>query len=196
MLQHLYLALDGFLIVFYRLSEVPIVGFMIGTAVLAVLAVLLGQVTQLVALRYNLRHFCDQNSDMVRMHNLSIFALLAKDKAAYKACNKEANDAFGRYFFAQLALSISSLWPAAFALAWMNTRFSDVDFVLPFIDATVGYTFSFLPLFILMYILFGQIRRRLPIFQSLDRNLAEVNDSAGEMVSLADLHPRQTAPRA
>ena len=78
----------------------------------------------------------------------------------------------------------------------MNTRFGEVDFVLPFIDATVGYTFSFLPLFILMYILFGQIRRRLPIFQSLDRNLAKVNDSAGEMVSLADLHPRQTGPRA
>lgn len=190
MLHEWYLALDGLLIGFYRLSDVPVFGFLTGTAVLAVLALLAGQATQLLALRFNLRHFDAQSREMVRMHNLSVFALLAKDKAAYKACNKEANDAFGRYFFAQIALSISSLWPAAFALAWMQTRFGGVEFALPFIDATVGYAFSFLPLFVLAHILFAHVKRRLPGYRSVEGALAAVGGDPEEMISLADLHPR------
>ena len=192
MTNTLYIHIDRFLIGFYRISDIPILGYLLGTAVLSLICVVLGQFTLSLAYRANRMNLKSNNNNMVRMHNLSIYALLAKNKKAYKSCNKEANDAFGKYFFAQIALGISSLWPIPFALAWMQTRFDGVEFLLPFnvpgIGLTVGYTFTFIPIYVLVYILFGKIKHRLPYFKREHEFLkADVNDSE-KMLSISDLH--------
>ena len=192
MTNTLYIYVDRFLIGFYRISDIPIFGYLLGTALLSLICVVLGQFTLSLAYRANRMNLKSNNNDMVRMHNLSIYALLAKNKKAYKSCNKEANEAFGKYFFAQIALGISSLWPIPFALAWMQTRFDGVEFLLPFnvpgIGHTVGYTFTFIPIYVLVYILFGKIKHRLPYFKKEHEFLkADVNDSE-KMLSISDLH--------
>jgi hypothetical protein len=200
-LQTIFFYIDAFLIYFYRLAPVPIIGYMMGTFVLAILSVAVGQLTYAVAFRWN-RHWLNTDSrEMIRMHNLSLRALAAKDKPAYKACNKVANDAFGKHFFAQMAMGMASLWPAPFALAWMGTRFAGVEFLLPFhvpwVGGTVGYPATFIPMFVLAHILFGKIKYRLPFFR--DMRAAMIADAASSepMMTLDDIvSPDAAAPHA
>ena len=49
----LYYAVDGFLISFYRLTEVPIFGYYIGTGVVCLICVIIGQMTYCWAYRRN-----------------------------------------------------------------------------------------------------------------------------------------------
>ena len=192
-LHNLYLWSDAILIAPYRLTRIPILGYFMGTFCLASLCVILGQLTLSMAFRSNRKWLHQDSRQMVRMHNLSLRALVAKDKSAYKACNKEANDAFGKYFFAHIALSISSLWPVPFALGWLQTRFAAVDFELPFrlpvVGDSVGYSFTFIPVYILIYILFGKLKHRLPLFKRMAKWIhSDVNPSE-KMISLEDLTP-------
>jgi hypothetical protein len=167
--------LDAVLIYGYRIPENPMLGFCLGTAILALLTVLCGELTTAAALLINREHIRDGNEEVVRMHNLSMEALEVGDKAGYTACNKQANDAFGRSFFFQIALGAGMLWPIPLALHWMGERFAGIPFELPFslplAGAGVGYAFPFLLLYILMRILFKQVRRRLPFFRRVHEQL-------------------------
>jgi hypothetical protein len=192
----IYNGIDGFLISFYRMSDIPILGYYFGTTVLSLICVVVGQMTYCWAYRRNYRFFNSDNREMVRMHNLSIKALGAKNKGAYQSCNKQANEAFGKYFFAQVAIGISSLWPLPFALGWMQERFGDVNFSLPVsipgLGSSVGFTFTFFPIYILTYLLFGKIKRYIPYFSSFDKWYRKSHTEAEEMMSFADL----SAPKA
>lgn len=190
-LHTLYLAIDGFLISFFRLTEIPILGYYLGTAVLCLICVVVGQMTYCWAYRRNHRFFSADNQEMVHMHNLSIKALGAKNKQAFKSCNKQANDAFGKYFFAQVAIGISSLWPVPFALGWMQTRFGDVDFALPLtlpgFGSSVGFMFTFFPIYVLIYLLFGKIKHKIPYFSSFEAWQKASHADSEPMMSFADL---------
>lgn len=184
--------LDTAFIFFFRLPEIPILGYYLGCAVLSLACVVVGQITIAVAFFWNQKFIDRDNHEMVRMHNLSVKALLAKDKRAYKSCNKVANDAFGKVFFSQVALSISSLWPIPFAAGWLQTRFQDVSFPLPLslpvIGGQVGFMFTFLPIFILVYILFGQIKGRLPFFRTVVKRLEQYDGEGDEkMIRFSEL---------
>ncbi len=187
----MFSVIDPFLIFFFRLSDEPILGYLLGIAVLSLLCALIGSITVLAATRFNREHLIRQNRDMVRMQNLSVKALIAKDKPAYKLLNREANDAFGKYFFAQLTVSVSYLWPAPFALAWLQTRFEGVVFLLPIdlpgIQGGVGYAFSFIPMFILVSMLFAKLKKCLPLFNVVDNHLETIRKDADDMVTLADV---------
>ena len=194
-----YNVIDGFLISFYRVTDIPILGYYFGTIVLSLISVVLGQMTYCWAYRHNHRFFNSDNREMVHMHNLSIRALGAKDKKAYTSCNKQANDAFGKYFFAQVAIGIASLWPVPFALAWMQSRFADVEFPLPFtipvIGSAVGFMFSFFPIYVLVYMLFGKIKNKIPYFSAFETWRKEKDTAGEEMLSFADLAaPSTPAP--
>ena len=200
-LQSILFYLDAFLIYFYRLASVPIVGFMIGTFVLAFLCVVVGQLTYAVVYRWNRRWLNVDSREMIKMHNLSLRALSVKDKPAYKACNKVANDAFGKHFFAQIAMGMASLWPAPFALAWMGTRFAEVDFLLPvhipYIGGTVGYAATFIPTYVLAHILFSKIKYRLPFFKTMQAIMISDAKLAEPMMTLDDIvAPDVSAPHA
>jgi hypothetical protein len=191
----LFVYFDSLIIWFYRIVEIPIFGYFFGTAFLAFLCVISGQFTLSISWLIN-RKFLDQdNRNMIHMHNLSIKALFVKDKTAYTACNRQANDAFGKYFFSQIALGISSLWPVPFALGWMQTRFARVEFLLPvnlpYIGDSVGYTFTFIPVYMLVYILFGKIKNKLPYFRKIKNMLDSQEKDAEQMISLADLADNQ-----
>lgn len=171
-MEALYLGADSILIWFFRIVDPPILGYFTGTAVLCLLCAILGRLTLIMGSRINSEYLARDNNNMVHMHNLSLYALLSRDKNAYRSCNKEANEAFGKVFFAQVALGASSLWPAPFALAWMQSRFGHVEFVLPFalpgIGDTVGYMFTFFPVFVLTHILYARFCRwwtRLPFLK-------------------------------
>ena len=184
--------LDSAFIFFFRLPEIPILGYYLGCTVLSLASVVVGQITIAIAFFWNQKFIDRDNREMVRMHNLSVRALLAKDKGAYKNCNKVANDAFGKVFFSQVALSISSLWPVAFAAGWLQTRFQDVTFPLPFsvpvLGDHVGFMFTFLPIYILMYILFGWIKGHLPFFRTVVKRLEQYDGEGDEkMIRISEL---------
>ena len=178
---------DSFLIWFYRIPDTPIAGFFLGTLVLAALSVLAGEATRTLVYLFNRDYYEGLQDNMVSMHNSSIKAIGMKDKESYKLCNKEANEYFGRVFFSQAALFSSSLWALPFALAWMHTRFSEITFPLPGTDFTAGYGFVFIPMFILVRILFGRIRPRLPFFGRMDRAMKEAASTGEQPMSWSDL---------
>ena len=190
--------IDSVLISFFRLTDIPILGYYAGSALLCLVCVIVGQLTLSLAFRFN-RQFIDRdNRRMVKMHNLSVKALVTKNKNAYKNCNKEANDAFGKVFFSQIALCISSLWPVPFALGWMQIRFLDVAFplpvTLPVLGNTVGFMFTFIPMYILVYILFGKVKAYLPYFRNEKRMLdAYAAEESEALISLSDLSPSKPA---
>ena len=116
--------------------------------------------------------------------------MVAQNKRAYTASNKLANDAFGRSFFMQIALSAAFLWPIPFALGWMQYRFSDVEFRLPGTEVSVGYIAVFILLYIAAYLLFRRVKYRLPYFRRIKEMLDSPKVRLAEMKSFADLYSR------
>lgn len=150
-------AMDSLLIAPYRWPGNAVIGWWLGTSILAVWAALLGRLTIAMVFRVNRSHIEETVQEMSQRHNQSMNALKAGDRAAYTSINKLANDAFGRSFFMQVAMASASLWPLPLALAWLQMRFSSVDFplpvTLPLIGNSVGYAFVFIPLYILVRII-------------------------------------------
>lgn len=173
-----YYAIDAWIILFYRVTGIGIVDYYIGTFCLSMIAVLLGEVTISLALKFNHPYLTGLSKTMQEKESLSIQAYEQGDMSGYKALNKEATDAWGKKFFAMLAHSAAILWPVPFALGWMQTRFSGVDFLISFpfslVMDTVGYAFSFFPIYILARIIFGRIRPHLPYFAGVQRQLNQM----------------------
>ena len=174
-----YLAIDSYIIFFYRVTGIGMVDYMIGTFCLSLIAVLLGELTISLALKANTPYLTGLSLRMKEKESLSIKAYENGDMAGYKALNKEATDAWGRKFFSMMAHSAAILWPVPFALGWMQTRFGGIDFPIAFpfslVTDSVGYTFSFFPIYVLARIVFGKIRPHLPYFASVQRRLNELS---------------------
>lgn len=190
-LNVLWTQMDAFFIFFFRQADNPVVGYFIGIAVLSLVCVVAGEWSIALVYRLNRSTIERDNREMVRLQNLSIAAIQVSDKETYRACNQEANDAFGKVFFSQVALGSASLWPVPFAMAWMQGRFGDVEFLLPHwlpgVGDAVGYAFSFLPMYILVRILFGKIRHRLPYFGRVHAMLRSVNAQGEQMRTFSEL---------
>jgi len=163
--------LDPILIAFYRLTGYPLADYYLGTFLLALLTVLVGELTISLVFRINKAHLDKLNADVEKMKHLSSEALAAGDQAGYKACNKEGNDAFGQLFFNKFGLSAASLWPIFFALAWMQERFAEIGLPLPWIGWEINYFFFFLLCYIPARIFFGGIKRKLPYFRGIHQTL-------------------------
>lgn len=163
---------DTCLIQLYRLTDIPFVAYLIGTFLLAFLCVITGEITISLALKWNRRHIEALNRETREKERLSMQAYQAGDRAGYKALNKEATEAWGKKFFTMVAYSAGILWPIPFALGWMQTRFMDVPFPLAYplsvvFGETVGYPFTFIPIYILCRILFKYMRPHLPYFRNV-----------------------------
>jgi len=163
----IYRLLDPFLIWFYRLTGHTLADFLIGTLVLAFLALIIGEVTISLAFLVTKKRIDQVTAEADRYQNLSMEALKAGDKQAYKAANKLANDAFGKSFFMQIALSAAFLWPVFFALIWMEYRFSGLEFPLPFTNYSLGYVGVFILLYAASYLLFKRVKYKLPYFRRI-----------------------------
>ena len=190
--------IDAGLMYFFRLAENPMLGYLVGIAVLAALCAVVGDLTIALAFRLNGRFFNRDNRELVQMQNKSLLALQARDKESYQACNTVANESFGKVFLSQMALGASSLWPVPFALQWLNGRFADVAFLLPIPLGTrtsVGYAFTFIPMYILMRILFGKIRTRLPGYRRLTVSNAAEDTETESMLRFDDVFPEKGGQR-
>jgi hypothetical protein len=170
-----YLYLDPYLIWFYRLSDSAAVNFLLGTLALAVLSLLVGEFTSFLASLIVRRHFEQVTGEAKRYQDLSIEALKSGDRPAYEAANKLANEAFGKSFYSQVALSATFVWPIFFALGWMQHRFLEVTFPLPLIGFSLGYIGVFLILYIAAYFVFKPVKRRMPYY----RRIKELKDASG-----------------
>lgn len=168
-----FMAIDPYLIWFYRISGYALVDFFVGTFVLASIALIMGEVTISLAFLAARRKIDAVNEQMTHYQNMSLDALKAGDKKTYLASNKLANDAFGKSFFMQIALSAAFLWPIFFSLEWMKYRFSDVEFELLLANRTVGYMCVFITVYAAAYLVFKRIKYRLPHF----RNIKTILDS-------------------
>jgi len=167
----LYELIDSFLICFYRITGNPVHDYYIGTFLLALLTVLVGEFTISIVFRVNRRHLEKLNSRYQDLSRLSSQALEQGDKESYKAVNKEGNDAFGQLFFNKFGLSAASLWPIFFALAWMQRRFSEIDLPLPLVGLEINYFFFFLLCYVGARIFFSRIKRKLPYFKGIHQSL-------------------------
>ena len=170
-----YLYLDSYLIWFYRLSGSAAVNFLLGTLSLAVLSLLVGEFTSFLASLMVRRHFDQVTGEAKRYQDLSMEALKAGDRPAYEGANKLANEAFGKSFYSQVALSATFVWPIFFALGWMQYRFLDMTFPLPFIGFSLGYIGVFILLYIAAYFIFKPVKRRMPYY----RRSKELVDMSG-----------------
>jgi hypothetical protein len=149
---YLYSAMDALLMHFYRWPDNPLAGYFLGTLALSLACVVLGKWSASLAFRANRENILKDSEELSRFQGLSIDAAKAGDKSAYKACNGIANDSFGKSFFKQFALAASSLWPVFFALGWMQYRFSEVRFDVPFYLPGVGNAVGYFATFVLCYI--------------------------------------------
>jgi hypothetical protein len=180
--SHLYTYMDAFLISFYRITGNASIDYFIGTFVLAFLCVPVGEFTLSLALKFNKTYIEEAAAEARKKERLSIEAHRAGDRQSYEALNKEATDAWGRNFFTMVAYSAGILWPLPFALGWMQARFHAVEFPLAYplsflFGPSVGYTFTFIPLYVLSRILFKTMRPWLPYFKGVHRGLADKTSS-------------------
>lgn len=178
--------IDPFLIWFYRLTGHAFLDFIIGTTVLAFFAVLIGEFCISLAFLAARKKIDQTSSEVVHYQNLSMKAIASGDKQSYDAANKLANDAFGKSFFLQIALSAAFLWPALMSAAWMQPRFQEVEFQTPFDDYSVGYLFFFIILYVPVCYIFKKYKYRLPYFRSIKSVLDTYERSAKEMKTPAD----------
>jgi hypothetical protein len=169
---------DRFLIAFYRITGYSLLDYFIGTMFLGLLCVVVGEVSVSLAIRFNKRYLDSMSREMNEKERLAMAAYQAGNKDGYKALNKEATDVWGKHFFTMVAYSAGILWPIPFALGWMQTRFSGVEFDLAFplsliFGKSVGYIFTFIPIYILCRILFKYMRPHLPYFKGVQKLLDE-----------------------
>ncbi len=168
--DHAYTWLDLVLITPYRIFDNPVAGFYFGTMVLCIWCILWGEITFRIASGFNREYLQRLRASMTRMHNLSVKALVLKDKENYQLCNKEANEAFGKYFFNMITLGAAVLWPIPFALAWMNTRFGHIQleilFPMPLLGESVTFSAVMIPMYILCRILWAGLKRWISGFMS------------------------------
>ena len=167
---------DSFLIAFYRITGYSLLDYFIGTMVLAFICVIIGELCVSLAIRFNKRYLDSMSREMKEKERLSLEARQAGDTDGYKALNKEATDVWGKHFFTMVAYSAGILWPLPFALGWMQTRFAEVEFDLAFplsliFGKSVGYIFTFIPIYILCRIFFKYMRPYLPYFKGVQKVL-------------------------
>lgn len=165
--------MDIILMPLFRFPDEPVTGFFLGTFLLASASVLIGKYSMAAAFRFNRDTIHGYNREMEYYQKMSLRALKAGNKAAYKACNGIANNAYGKFFFSQIALAASFLWPAFLALGWMQYRFSGVEFSLPAFDqygvCSYGYVSTFLVCYVSARLLNNAVRKLYPHLNCLSR---------------------------
>ena len=126
-MEQLLVWLDPFFVLPYRMVPQPEAAYFLGTAILALVAGLIGIATLRMAQRMHRKRLKKLQDDMRHYHELSESALQNSGKEAFKAVNRQGHEAFGYYFSLSNALFVASLWPAPIMLAWMQLRFGTIS---------------------------------------------------------------------
>jgi hypothetical protein len=170
-MQDMLLFLDPWLIAPFRLPASAAAGFLLGTSLLCLYCVLLGDAAYLAVSALNRRRAATFTAEMEKQNDLAETALRMGDKESFKAVNKQALDAFGHSFSLGAAMFTSSLLPLPFALAWMHLRFAqtapELPFALPLVGREPTYLFYFVLLYILVRVVYGRAMRRFGPYRRL-----------------------------
>ncbi len=161
----IFLVLDPYLIWWYRLTGQAALDFFLGTAALVCFSMLLGEISSFLASRAVRKYADSITAEASRYSRLSLDALATGDREAYNAANRLANEAFGKSFFLQVTQSAAFFWPPIFALAWMQYRFFELEFHLPFIGFSLGYIGIFILVYILAYLGWKRLKRCLSLYR-------------------------------
>jgi hypothetical protein len=156
---------DPYLLILYKITGVVGLDGLIGTFLVALLANVIGEFTISIAFRINRKHLDRLNNNLEKYSALSQEAQQQGDEVSYKALNKQANDAYGQVFFNRFGLSAASLWPAFFALDWIQRHFGATGIGIPFFPSGANYVLVFLFSYILARMVFGRLKRHLPYFK-------------------------------
>ncbi len=163
MLDQAFLVLDSWLIAPFRWPASPLVGFFLGSLLLAMQSIAVGHFCLLGMRRVQRPLRLKHETEAAKRSDLALAALRVQDKGAYLAQNTLAKDAYGHSMALAVGLMTASLWPAVAALAWMDLRFRGVPLELPFdlpgVGSTVYYPFFFIPLYIVLRLGWGRIWR-------------------------------------
>ena len=181
--------IDLYLIWGYRITGHALADFLLGTLMVALLALLVGELTSFLASFLVRRRYQEVAGEAKNYQDLSMEALKAGDRPAYEAANKLANEAFNKSFFMQVALSATFFWPVFLVLGWMQYRFLEVEFPLPFVGFSLGYIGVFILLYIPVYMLFKRVKRKLPDFRRIKVILASYTEAPGTKGLLDRLPP-------
>ena len=181
--------LDPYLIWCYRITGHALADFLLGTLAAAVLALLVGEFTSCLASFLVRRRYQEVAGEAKKYQDLSMEALKAGDRPAYEAANQVANEAFNKSFFMQIALSATFFWPVFLILGWMQYRFLEVEFPLPFVGFSLGYIGVFILLYIPVYVLFKRVKRKLPEVRRIKVILAGYTGTPGTKGLLDRLPP-------
>ena len=128
---------------------------------------MIGELTISVVFLINRKYISVVTEEVARYQDLAGKAASSGTNAVYVACNDMANEAFGKSFFMQIAMSAASLWPVFFAVDWMRYRFDDIEFQLLFTDNNVGFLCVFIALYAAARLIFGKIKYKLPYFRNI-----------------------------
>lgn len=156
---------DPYLLIPYNITGHHSLDGPFGTFVIALLATIIGEFTISVVFRINRKHLDGLNSRLKKYSDLSREALKQGDEVSYQALNRQANDAYGQVFFNRFGLSAASLWPAFFALDWIQRHFGQTGIPVPFYPTGANYFVVFLLCYIVARIIFGRVKRHLPYFK-------------------------------
>jgi hypothetical protein len=158
----LFLYLDHYLIWFFRLTNMPLVDFLIGTAVMALLALCLGKFGSAAVLTAGRRYTQHVVGEAKKYQDLSHEALKIGDRSAYEAANKLANEAFNKSFFHGVAQSAAYFWPVGLVLAWMQYRFLNIELLtIPGTGLTIGFVGVFILLYTMIILIINYIKRKI-----------------------------------
>ena len=157
--------IDPYLLPFFGMTGVQSLDHLVGTFVLALIVVVIGEFTLSIVFKANRKHLDNLNSNLKKYSALSKEALRRGDKESYQALNQQANDAYGHVFCNKFGLSAAVLWPIFFALDWMQPHFSETGVAIPFYSSGANYVVVFLFCYLLARIVFGRLKRHLPYFK-------------------------------
>lgn len=171
-LQTFLAVIDPWLIAPYRAVTPAAAGYLLGTTVLALYCVVIGDLSATLVAFLNRGYLSKLRRKMEHHHHLSEKALMMGDKESYKAVNKQGLDAFGYSFSMGAALFCVSIWPMPFALAWLNSRFAEAPLQLPAALPLLGgrevhYFTSFLLFYILVRIAYSLIMARVAWYKAV-----------------------------
>jgi hypothetical protein len=162
----LFLWLDPYLIWFFRLTDLSAVNFLIGTTAMALLALSLGKLGSAAVLAAGRRYSMRLAGEAKKYQDLSLQALQVRDRPAYEAANKLANDAFNKSFFLGVAQSGAYFWPVGLVLAWMQYRFLDIELLpIPGTGLSIGFVGVFILVYIITMCLIKKVKQQIPRFR-------------------------------
>jgi hypothetical protein len=146
------LSLDPLLIAPFRWLPSAPAGYFLGTTILALYCIILGDLSASLVTFFNRKYIRRMQAGMDHNHELSETALKLGDKESYKAVNRQGLETFGHSFSLGAAIFCVSIWPMPFALSWLSLRFVDAPLELPVAIPFVGNSIEYFPSFLLLYI--------------------------------------------